>query len=204
METQTQKVKTKAIIDDFAIVPRLIALYDVYADEFVAKCFASNKSLALHMSSAFENFMNQDIQNGNLPGIAELLALYVDKLIRKGVTQSAGEDDVVQKEFEKVVKLFSYISDKDLFIEELRGHLSKRLLQLRGVTHEREKDLITLIKLTCGAQITSKLEGMINDLEASGLVSAKWNNYLLERDSGKLGVPEQDNTGKVEEKKVTQ
>ena len=72
------------------------------------------------------------------------------------------------------------------------------------MTHEREKDLITLIKLTCGAQITSKLEGMINDLEASGLVSAKWNNYLLERESGKLGVPEQDNTGKVEEKKVTQ
>ena len=106
-------------------------------------------------------------------------------------------------EFVKVVKLFSYISDKDLFIEELRGHLSKRLLQLRGVTHELEKELITLIKLTCGAQITSKLEGMINDLEASGLVSAKWSNYLLERDTGKLGVPELDNMGQVEEKKVT-
>lgn len=70
VETQTQKVKSKAIIDDFAIVPRLIALYDVYAEEFVAKCFASNKSLALYMSAAFENFMNQDIQNGNLPGVA--------------------------------------------------------------------------------------------------------------------------------------
>ena len=44
---------------------------------------------------------------------------------------------------------------------------------------------------------------MINDLEASSLVSAKWANYLIERESGPLGVPELDNMGKIEEKKVT-
>ncbi len=83
---QTTKIKSKAIIEDFAIVPRLLALYEIYADEFVGKCFASNKAMTLYMSAAFENFMNQEIHNGQLPCVAELLALHVDKLIRKGVS----------------------------------------------------------------------------------------------------------------------
>lgn len=64
-------------------MPRLINLYDIYAEDFVKNCFASNKKMQLDMSTAFENFMNQDFQGGALPGIAELLALYIDKLMRK-------------------------------------------------------------------------------------------------------------------------
>ncbi len=52
--------------------------------------------------------------------------------------------------------------------------------------------------------MTSKLEGMLNDLDASRLVSVKWANYLNGRGGGALlGVPDLESTS-PEEQKISQ
>jgi len=55
----------------------------------------------------------------------ELLAYYCDDLIRK----SKATNTELERELDKLVKLFSYLEDKDLFHESYRRFLSKRLLK---------------------------------------------------------------------------
>ena len=66
---------------------------------------------------------------------------------------------------EKVVKLLAYISDKDLFGEFYRKKLSRRLLFDRSANDDHERSILTKLKTQCGAQFTSKMEGMVTDLQ---------------------------------------
>ena len=63
-----------------------------------------------------------------------------------------------------MVQIFSFLNDKDLFSEIYRNHLSKRLLNNKSANDDAEKSMISKLKLKCGAQFTSKMEGMRNDL----------------------------------------
>jgi cullin 1 len=60
--------------------------------------------------------------------------------------------------------LFSYLNDKDLFSDIYRNLLAKRLLNQKSANDDAEKSMIGKLKLKCGAQFTSKMEGMLNDL----------------------------------------
>ncbi|CAM9668719.1 unnamed protein product [Phaeothamnion confervicola] len=64
----------------------------------------------------------------------------------------------------KVVQLFSYLTDKDLFAEIYRQQLARRLLNQRSASDDMERAMIGKLKLRCGAQFTGKMEGMMNDL----------------------------------------
>merc|ERR1711998_396212 len=73
-------------------------------------------------------------------------------------------DDQMEDYCKQVVELFSYLTDKDLFAEIYRNQLAKRLLNQRSASDEHEKLMITKLKQRCGSQFTSKMEGMLNDL----------------------------------------
>ena len=70
----------------------------------------------------------------------------------------------MELQLEKVVQLFTYLQDKDLFAEIYRNLLAKRLLNKRSASDDAEKCMISMLKLRCGSQFTQKMEGMINDL----------------------------------------
>lgn len=63
-----------------------------------------------------------------------------------------------------MVALFTFIIDKDLYIEVYRNHLARRLLQDRSEDMEAEKQMITNLKISCGLAQIKMLEGMIADL----------------------------------------
>lgn len=67
----------------------------------------------------------------------------------------------------QVVRLFSYLSDKDIFAEFYKKQLAKRLLLARSSSDDAERSMIAKLKLRCGAQFTSKLEGMVTDMNLS-------------------------------------
>merc|ERR1712039_942790 len=84
-----------------------------------------------------------------------------------GILKKSGErlsETQVESLLSKMVELFSFLSDKDLFAEIYRNQLSKRLLYETSASEDAEKSMIAKLKMKCGAQFTSKLEGMINDL----------------------------------------
>jgi cullin 1 len=106
---------------------------------------------------------------------SELLAAYCD-LILKNTAEKMTDDDL-DETLSRVVNLFGYITDKDLFSEFYRKHLSRRLL-LCATRDETERALISKLKLKCGAPYTSKLEGMINDRNVSEETQNDFKIYL--------------------------
>lgn len=61
------------------------------------------------------------------------------------------------------MKLFCYLTDKDLFHEHFRRTLAIRLLDSR-CNIEIEQSVISFLKAECGPDWTARLEGMFQDV----------------------------------------
>ncbi|CAN0573976.1 unnamed protein product, partial [Ectocarpus sp. 12 AP-2014] len=113
----------------------------------------------LSVVQAFEDFINTDSR------CASYLATYIDDLLKSGLRGMA--EDQAEAMLEKVIVIFRYLQDKDVFENFYKTHLSKRLLGGRSVSDEMEKNMIVKLKNECGYQFTSKLEGMFTDMKIS-------------------------------------
>ncbi|KAL8425831.1 hypothetical protein Efla_004330 [Eimeria flavescens] len=121
------------------------------------------------LKEAFETFVNaQSLQ----PPFAQILASFCDRILRKAGGERMGDDDI-EECLMKVVEIFNYVTDKDLFAEQYRTQLGRRLLHETSASLELERLLIAKLRLKCGAHFTAKVEGMVNDLQvAAGLMQA--------------------------------
>lgn len=119
-------------------VQRLLAL-KVRMDQVIEQSFQQHKQFVQTLTNAFETFLNQN------PRSAEYLSLYIDEILRKGartglpgdsisnrpeligtstdarlggsyIPVSAGiGGDEVEGELDRVMMLFRYLQDKDVF-----------------------------------------------------------------------------------------
>ena len=96
---------------------------------------------------SFQDFLNIDVGKFSM---AEILASYTDKILRKGGVK--GEKKIVEDQLDNIALLFAYIYDKDLFLLVYRSHLARRLLQEVYEDFELEKLVVTRLKVTCGMQ----------------------------------------------------
>ena len=81
------------------------------------------------------------------------------------------------------MRLLAYISDKDLFAEFYRKKLSRRLLFDKSANDDHERSILTKLKQQCGAQFTSKMEGMVTDLQLARDNQAAFESWMGEDDS---------------------
>ena len=141
-------------------VRNVIELHDKYL-AYVGDCFRNDSLFHRALKEAFEVFCNKGVAGSTS---AELLATFCDNLLKKGSSEKIS-DDAVEETLEKVVRLLAYISDKDLFAEFYRKKLSRRLLFDKSANDDHERSILTKLKQQCGAQFTSKMEGMVTDLQ---------------------------------------
>ena len=76
-------------------------------------------------AQAFEEIVNMNIGSYRM---SELLAMFCDLILRGKEKMS---EDVAQDTLERVVRLLMYMTDRDVFLENYRQMLAKRLLQPR-------------------------------------------------------------------------
>lgn len=144
------------------IVAALIALKDKY-DELLAVAFDSDRRFKQLIASDFEAFINQ---NERAP---EYLSLFVDEKLKRG---SRGvSDDEMEAMLDKLMVLFRFLHDKDVFERYYKQHLAKRLLLNRSSSDDAEKSMLAKLKHECGTQFTAKLEGMFKDMHVSRSVN---------------------------------
>lgn len=161
--SKTSSAAASAAADKPDFIQALLALHDRYTD-LVSSCFGEHPTFTRALKEAFEVFVNQQVGKSST---AELFAGYCDELLRvKGAGARMSEEDV-EEQLDKLVQLFAYLSDKDVFQEFSRKQLAKRLLMDRSHSDDAESFLITKLKERCGAHFTSKLEGMITDMTLS-------------------------------------
>ncbi|XP_019093326.1 PREDICTED: cullin-3B-like [Camelina sativa] len=110
----------------------------------------------------------QRVSNG-LVTVRDVMTLHLremgKQLLRKGL-KGVGEEDV-DLILDKVMMLFCYLHEKDVFEKYYKQHLAKRLLSGKTVSDDAERNLIVKLKTECGYQFTSKLEGMFTDMKTS-------------------------------------
>jgi cullin 1 len=116
---------------------------------------------------------------------AELIVTFCDRLLKSGSIEKLDEAEI-ESFLEKTVQLFTHLVDKDVFGEIYRNQLAKRLvlwslspfiavgvtnccfkirlLNQRSASDDMERLFIGKLKLACGAQFTTRFEGMMNDL----------------------------------------
>lgn len=145
-------------------VQTLIDLHDRFKS-IVVECFKKDSLFQKSLKEAFEVFVNRDIGKYSF---AALMSSFCDRILKKSGERLA--EDQVEALLTKCVELFSFLTDKDLFAEIYKNQLSKRLLYETSASEDAEKSMIAKLKMNCGAQFTSKLEGMITDLS----LAADW------------------------------
>jgi cullin 3 len=139
------------------------ALLDLRAkcDVLLDRAFGKDKAFLQAVSAAFENFVNL------APRSPEFLSLFIDDKLKKGLRGGGASEDETDAIFDRVIVLFRYVQEKDVFERYYKQHLAKRLLLGRSASDDAEKGMIAKLKTEVGYQFTSKLEGMFTDMKVS-------------------------------------
>lgn len=163
--------------DDPKFVKAMIDLHEKYLG-VVKKDFSGHSDFQKALKDAFVEVVNKDV--GNFSN-AELMSSYCDRILKSGGEKLSEAE--VEQSLERIVQLFSYLSDKDMFAEFYRNQLAKRLLNQRSTSDDAEKMMIAKLKVQCGTQFTSKMEGMLNDLAVGAQQRAEFEEEMRKVDS---------------------
>lgn len=144
--------------DPVDFVHRLLAMKDKY-DRIIAVSFNNDKTFQNVLNHSFESFINLSQRS------PEYISLFMDDKLRKGL-KGMSEDDI-EGVLDKVMMLFRYLQEKDVFEKYYKQHLAKRLLSGRTTSDDAERSLLVKLKTECGYQFTSKLESMFTDIKTS-------------------------------------
>ncbi|KAL0732259.1 hypothetical protein Bca4012_008468 [Brassica carinata] len=157
---QAEDAATSGSVEEQVLVRKIIDLHDKYM-AYVMDCFQNDTLFHKALKEAFEIFCNKKVAGSSS---AELLATFCDNLFRKAGNDKSNDDSTIESTIDNVVKLLDYISDKDLFVEFYRKKLARRLLFGR-FNDDHERSILTKLKGQFGGQFTSKMEGMVTDMQ---------------------------------------
>jgi cullin 1 len=144
--------------DDPKFVKALITHHEKYLG-VIKKDFSGHSLFQKALKDAFVEVVNKNV--GQFTN-AELMSTFCDRILKSGGEKLSEAE--VEESLDKIVQLFSYLTDKDMFAEIYRNQLAKRLLNQRSTSDDAEKLMIAKLKMQCGTQFTSKMEGMLSDL----------------------------------------
>eukprot|EP00736_Rhodelphis_marinus_P002825 Rmarinus@m.30199 len=181
IEAQEKKQPVDAVKN--AHVEDLVSLHERFY-KVVTECFDGNTVFHKGVKDAFEVFVNKPF--GRLT-VAELLSNFCDTMLKKGNKMS---EDLIEEKLEKVVRVFSYVTEKDLFVEFYRKQLAKRLLLQRSASDDMEHSMISKLKMQCGGHLTTNLEGMMQDISLSTEKKNEFSEYVKDTgiDTGGIDV----------------
>jgi cullin 3 len=144
---------------------------------------------------AFEQVVNTNMRT------AKALVFYLDEMFKKEMRTL--QTDELSDRIDRVIQIFRYLKDKDIFEGFYVNSFAKRLLESRQIQESAETALVVKLKEECGFQFTQRLEVMFKDMKMSEdlcnefreqpaadaldvnfnvkvLTSGHWPNYLKE------------------------
>lgn len=152
-------------------VDALVGLHCHYTT-LIRNAFDEDPAFVGALDKACRSVLNSRPKAGLESQAPMLLAKYCDGCLKKSA--KSGSDIELEGVFTKVITLFSYVDDKDLFQKFYSKHLAKRLIHFTSLSDEAESLMISKLKQVCGYDYTSKLQQMFTDMQLSAGVSAKF------------------------------
>jgi len=148
-------------------VSNLLELKDKF-HKIIVEAFNEDRTFQHALSAAFEVFVNME------PRSPEFLSLFIDDCLKRGL--KGKNDEEIETMLDKVMILFRFLQDRDVFERYYKSHLAKRLLLSRSLSDDSERSLIQKLKVECGNQFTSKIEGMFRDIQISRELASAYSN----------------------------
>ena len=164
--------------DPVNFVKLILELKNKY-DNIILISFNSDKNIIKTLNKSFENFIN--ISNH----CSIYLASYIDELFKGNILQNITEYEI-DENLEKILIIFKFLLDKDIFENYYKNLLYKRLLNNKTISDEIEKSMIAKLKSECGYQYTTKLEGMFLDINISKTIQ---NDFISSLNYKNLKIP---------------
>ncbi|KAI7901142.1 Cullin [Cokeromyces recurvatus] len=100
-------------------------------------------------------------------------------LIKKPIIDIDESDQ--EEKLIKMITLFNYVDDKDVFQKFYSRMLAKRLIYNSSLSEELEINMINRLKEICGVEYTSKLNKMFTDISLSSELNAKYKTFIKEK-----------------------
>ena len=95
----------------------------------IATSFNNDKTFQNVLNHSFESFINLSQRS------PEFISLFMDDKLRKGLKGMTDND--IEGVLDKVMMLFRYLQEKDVFEKYYKQHLAKRLLSGRTVSTDQ-------------------------------------------------------------------
>eukprot|EP01031_Cornospumella_fuschlensis_P028709 gene28709-34657_t len=149
---------------------RLVKSFVEVQEEFLAfiKRHLQPQGLFQHaLAEAFTKVLSQE--NTAEGRMAEAMALFCDRLLRKAATEKGQGQRISEIEacVDQTLLLFGYLGGKDVFADVYRRKLALRLLQQRSsASDDLEHELLMRLKRICGPHFTAPMESMLTDILA--------------------------------------
>ncbi|KAF9046411.1 Cullin [Panaeolus papilionaceus] len=152
-------------LDPKAYVDELLAVHTKNS-ETVVRSFRGEAGFVASLDKACREFVNRNAATGTSNSKSpELIAKHADLLLRKN--NKMAEEDDLEVALNRVMILFKYIEDKDVFQTFYTTKLSKRLIHGVSASDESEASMISKLKEACGFEYTNKLQRMFTDMSLS-------------------------------------
>ncbi|KAI5307034.1 hypothetical protein KEM56_005427 [Ascosphaera pollenicola] len=163
-----------------AIDPKLYidALLEVHSkyENLVNTAFGGESEFVRSLDNACREFVNRNVLcSTNSTRSPELLAKYTDSLLRKGT--KAVEDTEMEEVLQRIMIIFRYIEDKDVFQKFYSRNLAKRLVNVTSVSDDAEESMIGKLKGACGYEYTNKLQRMFQDIQISKDLNSSYREW---------------------------
>ena len=107
----------------------------------IATSFNNDKTFQNVLNHSFESFINLSQRS------PEFISLFMDDKLRKGLKGMTDND--IESVLDKVMMLFRYLQEKDVFEKYYKQHLAKRLLSGRTVSPCHTCGMQSLITSIC-------------------------------------------------------
>ena len=100
------------------------------------------KNTSILLSDYFENFINENEKT------AKSLVLYLDDQFKKEFKNNTEVE--ISDKIEKIIHIFKFLKNKDMFESFYKNSLAKRLLDSRRILEDAEREVIKKLKEECG------------------------------------------------------
>ena len=116
----------------------------------------------------------------------EILARYANSILQKG----KDEDSDVEEALTRLVLVFRYLEDKDVFQKFYTNLLAKRLVNSLSASEDAEASMINKLKEAEGIEFTSKLSRMFTDVGICRVLNENFKKHLgsIDADLGRTLV----------------
>ncbi|KAG7447722.1 Cullin-domain-containing protein [Guyanagaster necrorhizus] len=144
------------------------ALLEVHQknSETITRCFRGEVGFAASLDKTCEGFINYNAATGlSSSRSPELIVECADMLLRKN--NKMAEEGDLESALDRVMVLFKYLQDKDVFETFYTIKFSIRLIDGVSVSDESEANMVSKLKKVCGFEYTNQLQRMLSDMSLS-------------------------------------